>query len=144
MTQGRGLWPCPRKSATLGTFPPHSAALFVASLAFIADAPQISFLGNPKLRNYENVLAQSRGLWPSPAKWRNYGAAPPHSATFFAASLAFIADAPQISFLEIPNLRNCENVLTQSRGLWPFPPKWRNWGPPRPTQLRFSWLLGLS
>ena len=105
--------------AKLGAFPPHSAALFVASLAFIADAPQISFLENPQLRNYGNVLIQGRGLWPRPENRRNYSAYSPHAAASFVASLAFIADAPQISFLRYRELRNKENALTQGKDLGP-------------------------
>ena len=49
LTQSRGLRPCPRKSANLGTSPSHAAAFLVASLAFMADAPQTRFLENTKL-----------------------------------------------------------------------------------------------
>ena len=38
------------------------------------------------------------------------GGLPSSLSCVFAASLAFIADAPQIIFLEIPKLRNTENL----------------------------------
>ena len=68
--------------AKLGAFPPRSAAFFVASLAFIADAPQSIFLGNPKLWNCENALTQGMGLWPFPRRSLKFGASPPHSLAF--------------------------------------------------------------
>ena len=94
-----------RKMAKLGVFPPHSVALCAASLAFLANAPQMSFLEIPKVRNYGIASTQGKGLWPRPRKSANLGASVPHSAALLVASSAFMSDLPQISFLEITKLR---------------------------------------
>ena len=55
----------------MGGLPAPLGSVSVASLAFIADAPQIIFLEIPKLRDYENALTQGRGYWPLPENQRN-------------------------------------------------------------------------
>ena len=110
--------PRPRKLAKLGTLPPRAAALLVASLAFVTGAPQISFLENPKLRNYEIALTQGRGLWPCPRKSAKLGASPSHSAAVFRGFVGFHSRRASNRFSGI-----CEIALTQGRGLWPRPQK---------------------
>ena len=122
---------------------PPSCAFLTASLAFIADAPQIIVLEIPKLRNYENALTQGTGLLPFPKVGDLRGLPAPLSCVS-AASAAFLADEPRIIFLEIPKLRNDENVLTQGTGLLPFPKSRRKWVAFLPHSAAFPWLRWLS
>ena len=189
-----GVFGRPPKIGGIRALPaPLSRAFFAASLAFVADAPRIIFLEIPKLRKYENASTQRRGFGPFPEIGELRSLPVPLSFAFFVASSAFIAGAPRIYFprnSEITGLRervdpwqgslaiseklaklgaspprsvarfrgsvgfhsrraanyfSRKTEITELRkrvdprsGSLAISRKWRNWGPPCPTQLRFS------
>ena len=57
--------------AKLGPPPPHAAAFLRQSVGLHRRHAAIYFSEIPKLRNYENALAQGRGPWPFSKMWRS-------------------------------------------------------------------------
>ena len=135
-TQGTGLWQVPENQRNYEPSRPTQLR-FRSFVGFHSRRAANYFSRNSEiaeLRKRDDPRYGFIGHFPKSTK---LGTFPPHIPEFPGASLAFIAFAPQTIFLEIPKLRNYENASTQGTGLWPVPENRRNYGPSRPTYLRW-------
>ena len=113
VSPGKGSLAIFQNAAKLGPPPPHVAAFLRQAVGLQRRHAAIYFSEIPKLRNYENALAQGMGYLAIFQNAAKLGPPPPHVAAFSRQAVGPHSRRARIFSPEIPKLRNDENALAQ-------------------------------